>query len=107
MSQHLSRLIDLESWVKSLPSDFAYRVLVDPDELKEQDVCMRRYDIYSSVEIAQMCNLQSCACITLHRALVEVLSKPSPKPSSTFFLPISYGHLLTSNTVIQEMSHDI
>lgn len=115
LSRHVSALLsidtDLECWKKTLSIDYESRTLSGLNDLREVEVYMGRYDIYSSVEIAHAWNLQRCARITLRQTLIEALSKHFHMPSSQSTLvplPISYRHLLhTSDTVIQENSSDI
>ncbi|KAF5618491.1 uncharacterized protein FTJAE_12189 [Fusarium tjaetaba] len=114
-SSHVSRLLsidaDLEDWAQTLPTEYGYRTRTKPSNFCESEVFMGRYDVYSSVEIANTWNLQRCTRIILRQAIVEAISKCLPISSSLSILssfPMSYTDLLlTSETIIQQSSSDI
>ncbi|RBA15385.1 hypothetical protein FPRO05_12459 [Fusarium proliferatum] len=111
LSSHVSRLLsidaDLKDWAETLPTEYGYNTRTKPSDLDEAGVFMGRYDIYSSVEIANTWNLQRCARIIVRQALVETLSKYFHIPPCSSF-SASYRDLLqTSAIVIKETSSDI
>ncbi|KAK2477456.1 hypothetical protein H9L39_09944 [Fusarium oxysporum f. sp. albedinis] len=115
LSSYVSALLsidtDLKEWAQNLPVEYEYKTRTHPSAREEAEVFMGRYDIYSSVEIANTWNLQRCARIILRQALVEAISNRLPISSSLSILssfPVSYTDLLlSSETIIQESSSDI
>ncbi|KNG88057.1 hypothetical protein ANOM_004101 [Aspergillus nomiae NRRL 13137] len=109
LSHYMSTLLsidqDFKCWIESLPTDYQYNTLTIPNDSGE--IYLGRYDTYSGVEMVHIWNLQRCARITLHQALVDLLlihfdmgfSPSTPSPSRDL--------LSTSNTVIRESSSDI
>ncbi|KAK2673842.1 hypothetical protein RAB80_011385 [Fusarium oxysporum f. sp. vasinfectum] len=115
LSSYVSALLsidtDLKEWAQNLPVEYEYKTRTHPSAREEAEVFMGRYDIYSSVEIANTWNLQRCARIILRQALIEAISNRLPISSSLSILssfPVSYTDLLlSSETIIQESSSDI
>ncbi|GAB1201688.1 hypothetical protein APSETT445_000271 [Aspergillus pseudonomiae] len=109
LSRHMSTLLsidqDFKCWTENLPTDYQYNTLTIPNDSGE--MYLGRYDTYSGVEMVHIWNLQRCARITLHQALIDLLllhfdmgfSQPAPLPSTD--LPS------TSNTVVREISSGI
>lgn len=115
LSFYVSRLLsidtDLNCWAQTLPSEYKYTTQTSPQGLRQAEVYMGRYDLYSSAEIANTWNLYRCTRIILRQTLIEALLEFFPTPSSPSilpFLPVAYRDLLhTSDMVIQETSSDI
>lgn len=111
LSRYIARLLSidrgLERWTKDLPVHYEYKALTPPDDTEE--LYLGRCDIYSGAEMVYTWNLQRCARITLHQALVRALSLHfSLPPLSSASFPVSYRHLpRTSDAVIQESSSEI
>lgn len=86
---------ELESWTENLTSDYEYRTSKIAGGSRELD--LGRYDIYSSPEVVYNWNLQRCARITLHQALIELVSKHFSSPA------VSYETLLRASeaTIMQ------
>ncbi|OGM47712.1 hypothetical protein ABOM_004321 [Aspergillus bombycis] len=109
LSRYISTLLsidqDLKCWAESLPTDYLYKTLTITKSSRE--LYLGRYDTYSGVEIVHIWNLQRCARITLHQALLEMLSIHFNKGFSPS-APLSSSHVLgTSDAVIRENSGDI
>ncbi|VTT58895.1 unnamed protein product [Fusarium fujikuroi] len=78
LSSHVSRLLsidaDLKDWAQTLPIEYGYKTRTKPSDLDEVEVFIGRYDIYSSVEIANMWNLQRCARIITSTIVIKETS---------------------------------
>ncbi|PYI23948.1 hypothetical protein BO99DRAFT_439324 [Aspergillus violaceofuscus CBS 115571] len=104
---------DLERWPETLPAEYEYTTCTRQSDVQDAGVCrLGRYDAYTSVDVAHTWNLQRCARILLHQAVVEVLQQLlHQQPSSLSALqplPKPCGHLLDiSSTLIEELSKDI
>ncbi|KAH6962870.1 hypothetical protein DER45DRAFT_590758 [Fusarium avenaceum] len=102
---------DLNCWAQTLPSEYEYMTQTCPQGLREAELYMGRYDMYSSAEIANTWNLYRCTRIILRQTLIEAVLKFFPTPSSPSilpFLPVAYRDLLhISDKIIQETSSDI
>ncbi|KAF5584806.1 hypothetical protein FPCIR_8523 [Fusarium pseudocircinatum] len=115
LSSRVSRLLsidaDLKDWTQMLPAEYEYETRTKPSDLGGAEVFMRRHDVYCSVEIANVWNLQRCARIILHQAIVEAISNCLPISFSLMILssfPMSFTYQLSSSeTTIHESSSDI